>query len=803
LLVGTAVGLGVYGPAAAQPKPGEAPVTPSGPPAVTAADAERNLDTFVLRLSLAPAGEGKFDPKYSLYHVLMYVPNLRLEPPASGPDGKPVEAHARITTEQAKKIIEALAGFDFFKDDSAFDDPWTRKLELNQLPNWPHVRITVRFQNGEDATRRERLLAWLPTMLPPLDAIRGCVDGEAAKAMDQLLAQLADERKRWGPDPLTEDLKKLQGSWVAEVPGDRLRVEVVTKLIAKCNIDGKSITLKPQVQRNPLLDLETIRGTFELSRGWWPKMTIKGTRDTVTGQVSGTWTALYQVTGTTLKLLLAPAGDVPLPEWKPRLEKGDREFTFTRIANGPTSEWGEPSESVQTRIRASKAKYATNETPAFDLDVRDTHAGIAGKPWDWLAPRVGNRARVEVDGVWYRCPLDALVKLGVDRLKLGQTVEKWTTVSLANGGWATEATSEMPARPLALQPGKHKVRVRYDFSASEGERVPAWPISGAVEIEILPDKSLGHASEWGEPSKGVSSRIRTTKAKFAVGEAVTVDLDVKAAGDGGRVLAVWRAAKNSSPARLEVGGVWYKRVPAEEGKVLAPTLTVGDQVDEWAKLNLSDQWVVEYYTGIPPGQAGQRLTLAPGKYTMRVGFSFSNPTASATPVSGPLTIEILPPATVPADKTSDWGELTKGLRTRLRATTIPGTLGDERVIALDVKSEPVVAGGKPVTWSAGRAWHLAKLEVDGTWYVSRDRTDQYIVPREVGPGQEVPLWVALHLDSPWVAEGTENDKSPRALDLKPGKHTLRAKYTFWISSQQIDSVSPISGPLEIDVPAPR
>jgi RNA polymerase sigma factor (sigma-70 family) len=801
LVVGTAVGFGVYGPAAAQPKPGETPASATRPPAVTAADAERNLDTFVLRVSLAPAGEGKFDPKYSLYHVLLYVPNLRLEPPANGPDGKPVEAHARITKEQAKKIVEALAGFDFFKDDSAFDDPSTRKLEPMKLPNWPHVGITVRFQNGEDATSRQRMLAWLPAMLPPLDAIRGCVDGEAAKALDQLLAQLTDDRKKWAPDPLAEDLKELQGTWAAEVPGDRLRVDVITNLFAKCTIDGKTIVLKPQVQRNPLMDLETIRGTFELRAGTPHTMTIKGVRDTVSKQESGTWTVPYELTQRNLKLLVPPVNAMPTDGLRPAIQKSERLFNFRRQPTGAQSEWGEPSEGVQTRIRASKAKYATNDAPAFDLDVRDTHAGIAGKPWDWLAPRMGDRARVEVDGVWYRCSNDEITKLVAHRLKLGQTVEKWTTVSLANGGWATEATSEMPARPLALRPGKHKVRVGYDFSASEGERVPASPVSGPVEIEILPDKSLGHASDWGDPSKGVSSRIRTTKAKFAVGEAVAVDLDVKAAGDGGRELAAWRAAKNSSPARLEVGGVWYKRMPDEVGKELTPTLTAGEQVDGWAKLNLSDQWVVEYYTGIPPGQAGQRLTLTPGKYAIRVGFSFSNPTASATPVSGPLTIEVLPPTAFPADKTSDWGESAKGLRTRLRATTIPGALGDERVIALDVKSDAVPDGGKAITWSAGRAWYLAKLEVDGTWYVSRYRNYRgFVVSGKIGPGQQVPLWVSLRLDSPWVAEGTENDESPRALDLKPGKHMLRVKHTFWNGSQQIESVSPISGPLEIDVP---
>jgi WD40 repeat protein len=237
-------------------------------------------------------------------------------------------------------------------------------------------------------------------------------------------------------------------------------------------------------------------------------------------------------------------------------------------------------------------------------------------------------------------------------LALGQTVEKWVTVSLVDDSWATEATAETRARRLVLNPGKHKVRIGYDFSPSEGGMVPASPVSGPVEIEILPEKAVDHASDWGDPSKGVSARIRAAKPKFGFGEPVTLELDVKAAGDGGRELAVWTAARNSSPARLEVGGVWYKRVPVEVAKVPAPTLTAGEQVDGWATLNLSDQWVVEYYTGLPPGQAGQRLILSPGKYTFRVGFSFSNPTSSAVPVSGKLEIEVLPP--VPAGKVAQF-----------------------------------------------------------------------------------------------------------------------------------------------------
>ena len=122
---------------------------------------------------------------------------------------------ARITKDKAKKIVEALGRFGFFADDATVDDPFKSKLHIIHARNWPHAGLTVRFQNGEDAARKERLLAWLPYMLPPLDAIRNCVDGKAAKALDQLLGQLADDRKKWDSS-IDADWKKLQGNWIID-----------------------------------------------------------------------------------------------------------------------------------------------------------------------------------------------------------------------------------------------------------------------------------------------------------------------------------------------------------------------------------------------------------------------------------------------------------------------------------------------------------------------------------------------------------------------------------------------------------
>src|SRR5262245_19512330 len=490
LLIGTTAGLVLPERAGAQPKSPDAP--PERPANV--ADAAKNLDTFILRVSLAPAGEGKFDPKYTLYHVLLYVPNLRLEPPPNGPSGKPTEAHTRITKEQAKKLLGVLNEFGFFDDKVAKE-----KLGLMNARNWPHAGITVRFQGGEDSARKERLLTWLPSMLPPLDAIRGCVDGDARKAMDQLLAQLAEERKRWTPSPADADFQKLQGIWGPDDTDDHLRLggRAPGKHTIKCVIEWSSMTFKPRVQLDPLLDLETFRGKFELKADRVPRQLIfKGTRDTVTTTETGTWTLLYEVTDDKLMFLLPPMGKAPPADGKPRWDQGDRQFLLKRIPTGLASEWGEASNHVQTRIRAPKAKYAASDPPTFDLDVRDTHAGIAGKPWHWLAPRVGTVARVEVDGVWYSSPDSAFKKHALHELKLGQSVERWATVTLINESWATDGPTP---KALVLSPGKHKVRVALDFSPSEAGVAAGPPVSGPLEIEVLPVVATGKAAaldEW-------------------------------------------------------------------------------------------------------------------------------------------------------------------------------------------------------------------------------------------------------------------------------------------------------------------
>src|SRR5947209_20503676 len=95
---------------------------------------------------------------------------------------------------------------------------------------------------------------------------------------------------------------------------------------------------------------------------------------------------------------------------------------------------------------------------------------------------------------------------------LGQTVEKWVSVGLTDEWWAGANRSGLGLpRRLKLAPGKHTVRVAYDFSATLAGRAAAKPVSGPMEIEIVgPDgKPAGAVSPWGEPAEGLRLRIRS------------------------------------------------------------------------------------------------------------------------------------------------------------------------------------------------------------------------------------------------------------------------------------------------------
>src|SRR5262245_30127862 len=97
---------------------------------------------------------------------------------------------ARLSPTQAKKLIEYLSTEGFLQ----------QAVELGkQVP--PDRDLSENCYTLQVSTQNLRLheeLSWGANMLKRLDGLRGAFDGEGARAMDAILAELADERKQNG-----------------------------------------------------------------------------------------------------------------------------------------------------------------------------------------------------------------------------------------------------------------------------------------------------------------------------------------------------------------------------------------------------------------------------------------------------------------------------------------------------------------------------------------------------------------------------------------------------------------------------
>ena len=573
-----------------------------------------------MRITLAPAGKGKFDPRYELYSVFLYVPNLRLEPPENGPSGKPVEAHARITKEQAKKITAALKEHEFF-DDVILRVPLKQAFDRAK----PHAALTVRHQNGEDATTRERVYDWAAPLLKPLDAVRACVDGDAAVALDRLLGQLDADRKNW--DSRESDLKLLQGSWVTDFGG----VTVPPEYYAKCVIDGNKIVFKPRVQTDPVLDLETIRGKFTLeptADGKWIRgLAIAGVRDTVTKTETGEWFFPYEVTENHLTLTLTLPGGAKGTAIIGGGINGDAGITgevvyqLRLVREKGQSTWGDSAEGLRTRITAAKTTFALDENVEIALDVK---ADAISR--NWVAGRDAQLARVEVNGVWYAPQHNAMYYIPPSDLAAGSEVKRWVVVRLGSD-WVTEdSRGKTAVRALDLKPGKYTIRLKYTFWAAGGEKASATPVTGPLQIEVLDRPKGPAAGPWGEPAEGVRLRARPARLQVPADETPVIAIDAKADADGP---AGWLAPRAAGLARVQVDGVWYVSA-LDRHKILQRELKGGEQIDDWVTVGLTEQLFPEQ-AGRPAGP----LVLTPGRHTVRVGYTFASDRPAgktATPV---------------------------------------------------------------------------------------------------------------------------------------------------------------------------
>lgn len=148
--------------------------------------------------------------------------------------------------------------------------------------------------------------------------------------------------------------------------------------------------------------------------------------------------------------------------------------------------WSEPVEGLQCWLQPDKGVWKVDEVPSFRLHVRNQ-----GKR-DLEIHMAQDACKLEFDGAWF----------------------EWTgPVSILSGTWAAgrqyddfEVRVTLKARwangnkPIALKPGKHKVRVAY---VTLDRKQPVRVVSNAVKIQVvagepLPRKNKGKGERKNE-----------------------------------------------------------------------------------------------------------------------------------------------------------------------------------------------------------------------------------------------------------------------------------------------------------------
>ena len=165
-------------------EPAKPPTTPEEDGVVK--DFKAHLDQFRLTITLRPQGLDNLDERYPVSDLRLRVWNG----PIAEPGGKGT-VFAQITKEQAVKIIDVLARDNFFRDSVA---DWERL----KPPNGDYIVFdaSYRISDGPQRFQRMHALDWDLHMVQQLEAIRQCVDGEAAKHLDTMLKSLHDDPRK-------------------------------------------------------------------------------------------------------------------------------------------------------------------------------------------------------------------------------------------------------------------------------------------------------------------------------------------------------------------------------------------------------------------------------------------------------------------------------------------------------------------------------------------------------------------------------------------------------------------------------
>lgn len=739
-------------------------------------DVTAHLDRLQVNIQLAPVDpKGVANPPYPLRYIYLNVLPIPIEPHGKWPNGTPIGADARITKEQAGKIVAALHKLGFLKEASSAIPEFRR--------NGPYAAITLRYR-PDGAMENKQL--WLPLdwdlkMIRHLQAIRGSLDGAAAKHLDAMLASLEADRKKWEADGISLDRmwgrwKLIESEWkgrgwplaqgmsgtlnikatreaipyyetnlrieetanssasaIAAAKAELARViaedgQIDISLIAGDNkggilgsdyrFNGKVVLEAPPEQPLYLNDrADLAEGRWIILRGRWTTNGSDGTQ-----RDEPVW---YHPTKQLLRIAI------------PGQQAAYLVFQRDEV------DWGQESQGLSIRARAVKAQLNAGEQPTFEIDLRNRSTKA------WSVTAVPPLVQLEVDGKWYNFDGDLDFKAAIRNLKPDEQIDKWMSVA-PDKTWGHGGDTDEPRKALAWTPGKHKVRLAYSLQSK------AHLHSQVFEIAIDNSNETG----WGEAVEGLQLRGCPTKAVWNIGEQPAFEVDLRNRGS-----KEWEVRAVSLLTTVEIDGVWHRLGGIANVPAPIEQLKPGQQKNKWFTVTPDKSWI----RNLTP-ETSAPLEWKPGKHKVRLGYAFKD---KVEPITAVIDIEIVDP------KEMGWGKERNDIQLRVRSAKDTYQTEEIPLFKLDVRN-------KNKGSSDTRLEQFAQIEVDGTWYfASLPDLKNFLWPRHKWETDQVDDWLEIKL-TPGVWRRSDEDWiGPAPLRLAPGKHTLRVAYP--LQSRVVDA----------------
>jgi RNA polymerase sigma factor (sigma-70 family) len=709
-------------------------------------DVTAHLDRLQVSFQLAPVDpKGVANPPYPHRYVMLNVLPIPIEPHGKWPNGTPIGADARITKEQAGKIVTALAKLGFLDNASGAIPEFHR--------NGPYASITLRYR-PDGAMENKQL--WLPLdwnlqLVRYLQAIRSGVDGDAAKHLDAMLTSLEADRKKWEAEGLSLD--KMQGRWrmlesewkgrgwplpegmkgTISVNAEQIGIDLVAGesnkggiLDADYRFDGKIVLEAPPDQPLWLNDRNDLaEGRWIILRGTW---STNGSLGTLKDEP--VW---YHPT----KHLL-------------RISIPGQQSAFLVFLRDDVN-WGEEGQGLAIRTRPTKTRWSVGEQPTFEIDLRNRGTK------SWSVTAVPPQVEVEMNGEWHSFSGELDFKAAIRNLKAGEQIDKWMTVA-PDKTWGAGGDGESPRIPLEWKPGKHKVRLAYSIQGKVHLQ------SNVVEIEIVADPQ---EASWGPAVQGLQLRLRSTQQRWQVGEQPVFELDLRNRGT-----QTWQTRPVRYLAQVEVGGKWYNYADSIDIHVTERKLEPNQQIDTWLTVKPDRNWV----HGGETDEKALPLEWKPGKQSVRVGYQVGN---NAYVHSNIIEIEVVDPKEV------GWGDAVEGLQLRGRPTKAAWNIGEQPTFEVDLRNR----GNKE--WEIRAVSLTTTVEIDGVWHRLGGIANVPAPIEQLKPGEQKNPWFTVAPDKSWIRNLTPETSAP--LEWKPGKHKIRLGYTIK------DKVQPITAAFDIEI----